>query len=67
MDESKVFTRNGQVQDPAQHLLVQRCTLGGPRHDNAVHRGLVKAFGEDRTVGDHACLAGVQALEEAFR
>ena len=49
---------------PAQHLLVQRRTLGGPRHNNAVHGGLVKAFGEDGTVGDHARGARVQPLED---
>ena len=49
---------------PAQHLLVQRRTLRGPRHDDAVHRGLVKAFGEHRTVGDHARGARVQPLED---
>ena len=49
---------------PSQHLLVQRRTLGGPRHDNAVHGGLVKPFGEDRTVGDHARGARVQPLED---
>ena len=49
---------------PTEHLLVQRRTLGGPRHNNAVHRGLVKAFREDRTVGDHARLPRVQALED---
>ena len=49
---------------PAEHLLIERRTLGGPRDDNAVHRGLVKAFGEDGTVGDHAGRAGVQPLED---
>ena len=49
---------------PAQHLLVQRRTLGGPRHNNAVHRGLVKAFRKDGTIGDHARLARVQPVED---
>ena len=35
-----------------------------PRHNNAVHGGLVKAFGEDGTVGDHARGARVQPLED---
>ena len=49
---------------PAQHLLVQRRTLGGPRHNNAVHRGLVKPFGEDGTVGHDARRARVQPVED---
>jgi hypothetical protein len=49
---------------PAQHLLVQRRTLGRPRHNNAVDRGLVKAFGEHGTIGDHACGARVQPVED---
>ena len=48
----------------AEHLLIERCTLGRAGDDNAVHRGLVKAFGEDRTVGHDTSLAGVQALED---
>ena len=48
----------------AEHLLIQRCTLGGPRHNNAVHGGLIEAFREDGTIGDHARLARVQALED---
>src|SRR5262249_50725568 len=46
----------------AQHLLVQRRTLGGPRHNNAVDGGLVKAFREDRTVGNHAGCSRVSAV-----
>ena len=44
---------------PAEHLLVQRRTLRGPRHNNAIHRGLIKPFGKDGTIRDHARLSRV--------
>ena len=62
-DETIAFARIGARAAP-EHLLIQRPAAGGTRHDDAVHRGLIKAFGEHRTVGHHTRLARVQALQD---